>query len=124
MARLLNTLARTVRQPALSALAAAAIALPTLATPSFARGPEIRLDAQMQSQMDEQAKQDTAAINGVAERLGKELQLAPDLAGAASASIAQLALQNSTRPDGKVDRTRFAQELKKLTDQAIAEANK
>ena len=40
MARLLNTLARTVRQPALSALAAAAIALPTLATPSFARGPE------------------------------------------------------------------------------------
>jgi serine protease Do len=40
MARLLNALVRTVRQPALSALAAAAIALPTLAVPSLARGPE------------------------------------------------------------------------------------
>jgi hypothetical protein len=81
-------------------------------------------DQQKQAQTDEQAKQDTAAVNGVAERLGKELNLAPDLAGQASASIAQLALQNSTRPDGRVDRVRFAQELKKLTDQAIAEAGK
>ncbi len=40
MARLLTALVRTVRQPALTALTAAALALPTLATPSFARGPE------------------------------------------------------------------------------------
>jgi serine protease Do len=40
MARLFTVLAHALRQPALSALAAAAIALPTLSTPTFARGPE------------------------------------------------------------------------------------
>src|SRR5476651_767385 len=40
MARLLTVLAHALRQPALSAIAAAAIALPALSTPTFARGPE------------------------------------------------------------------------------------
>src|SRR3954451_6131174 len=40
MARLLNILAHSLRQPALSAMAAALIALPALSTPTFARGPE------------------------------------------------------------------------------------
>ena len=40
MARLFTALARTVRQPALSAIAAAAIALPVLSMPVQARGPE------------------------------------------------------------------------------------
>ena len=40
MARLLTVLAHAFRQPALSAIAAAAIALPALSTPTFARGPE------------------------------------------------------------------------------------
>src|SRR6476620_12015828 len=40
MARLLTTLAHAIRQPALSAIAAAAIALPALSTPTLARGPE------------------------------------------------------------------------------------
>src|SRR3954464_14352154 len=40
MARLLTILAHSLRQPALSAIAAAAIALPALSTPTFARGPE------------------------------------------------------------------------------------
>jgi len=40
MARLFTVLAHALRQPALSAIAAAAIALPALSTPTFARGPE------------------------------------------------------------------------------------
>ena len=40
MARLFTVLAHALRQPALSAIAAAAIALPALTTPTFARGPE------------------------------------------------------------------------------------
>jgi serine protease Do len=40
MARLLTILAHSLRQPALSAMAAALIALPALSTPTFARGPE------------------------------------------------------------------------------------
>ena len=40
MARLLTVLAHAIRQPALSAIAAAALALPALSTPTFARGPE------------------------------------------------------------------------------------
>src|SRR5690349_16678532 len=40
MARLFTVLAHALRQPALSAVAAAAIALPALSTPTFARGPE------------------------------------------------------------------------------------
>jgi serine protease Do len=40
MARLLAHFAHVVRQPALSALAAAVLALPTIATPTLARGPE------------------------------------------------------------------------------------
>jgi serine protease Do len=40
MACLLTDFARKVRTPALAAMAAAAIALPALSTPSFARGPE------------------------------------------------------------------------------------
>src|SRR6478672_5066378 len=40
MARLLAVLARTIRQPALSAMAATVLALPILATPAFARGPD------------------------------------------------------------------------------------
>src|SRR6266478_4794298 len=40
MARLFTALAHALRQPALSAIAAAAIALPALSTPTFARGPE------------------------------------------------------------------------------------
>ena len=40
MARLLTAFAHAIRQPALAAIAAAAIALPTLSTPTFARGPE------------------------------------------------------------------------------------
>ena len=40
MARLLAALAHAIRQPALSAIAAAVLALPALATPTFARGPE------------------------------------------------------------------------------------
>src|SRR3954468_13299572 len=40
MARLLTVLAHALRRPALSAVAAAAIALPALSTPTFARGPE------------------------------------------------------------------------------------
>jgi serine protease Do len=40
MARLLATLTHAFRQPALSAIAAAAIALPALSAPTFARGPE------------------------------------------------------------------------------------
>jgi len=40
MARLHAALARTIRQPALAAFAAAALALPALSTPTLARGPE------------------------------------------------------------------------------------
>ena len=40
MARLFTVLAHALRQPALSAIAAAALALPALSTPTFARGPE------------------------------------------------------------------------------------
>jgi len=40
MARLFTVFAHALRQPALSAIAAAAIALPALSTPTFARGPE------------------------------------------------------------------------------------
>src|SRR3954463_4793239 len=40
MARLFTVLAHALRQPALSAIAAAAIALPALSTSTFARGPE------------------------------------------------------------------------------------
>ena len=40
MARLLTVLAHTIRQPALSAMAAAVLALPAISTPTFARGPE------------------------------------------------------------------------------------
>jgi serine protease Do len=40
MARLLTQLAPFIRRPALSAIAAAALVLPTIATPSFARGPD------------------------------------------------------------------------------------
>ncbi|MEA2982794.1 MAG: serine protease Do [Alphaproteobacteria bacterium] len=40
MARLLAVFTHAIRQPALSAIAAAALALPILATPTFARGPE------------------------------------------------------------------------------------
>ena len=40
MARLLTVLAHAIRQPALFATVAAALALPALATPAFARGPE------------------------------------------------------------------------------------
>jgi serine protease Do len=40
MPRLFTVLAHALRQPALSAIAAAAIALPALSTPTFARGPE------------------------------------------------------------------------------------
>ena len=40
MARLLTVLAHAIRQPALSAIAAVAIALPALSTPTLARGPE------------------------------------------------------------------------------------
>src|SRR5689334_2175112 len=40
MVRLLTDLAHAFRQPALSAVAAAVLALPILATPAFARGPE------------------------------------------------------------------------------------
>src|SRR6185436_13655424 len=40
MARLLAVLAHVIRQPAVSAIAATVLALPTLATPAFARGPE------------------------------------------------------------------------------------
>src|SRR6187401_1290089 len=40
MVRLLTDLAHAFRQPALAAVAAAVLALPTLATPGFARGPE------------------------------------------------------------------------------------
>src|SRR3954452_17643136 len=40
MARLFTVLAHALRQPALSAVAAAAIALPALSTPTLARGPE------------------------------------------------------------------------------------
>jgi hypothetical protein len=81
-------------------------------------------DAQRQSMADDQAKQTVAQVNSVAERLGKELKLAPNVAGKTAADIAQLALNNSTSPDGRVDYNRFAQELKKLTDEAIAETNK
>ena len=40
MARLITDLAHAVRQPALSVIAVAALALATLTTPAFARGPE------------------------------------------------------------------------------------
>jgi len=40
MARLFTAFARTFRQPALTAVAAAALALPSLSTPTLARGPE------------------------------------------------------------------------------------
>ena len=40
MARLLAHFAHVIRQPALSAIAAAVLALPTIATPTLARGPE------------------------------------------------------------------------------------
>jgi serine protease Do len=40
MARLFHALAHAVRQPALAAFVAAALALPTLSAPAFARGPE------------------------------------------------------------------------------------
>jgi serine protease Do len=40
MARLLAVIAHVIRQPALSAIAATVLALPTLTTPAFARGPE------------------------------------------------------------------------------------
>ena len=40
MARLFTVLAHALRQPALSAIAAAAIAIPALSTPTLARGPE------------------------------------------------------------------------------------
>jgi serine protease Do len=40
MARLLTQLAPFIRRPALSAIAAAALVLPTIVTPSFARGPD------------------------------------------------------------------------------------
>ena len=40
MARLLANIAHVIRQPALSAIAAVVLALPTIATPTFARGPE------------------------------------------------------------------------------------
>ena len=40
MARLITVLAHAVRQPALSVIAVAALALSTLTTPTFARGPE------------------------------------------------------------------------------------
>src|SRR5262245_28598550 len=40
MARLLTAFTHALRRPALTAVAAAAIALPTLSTPGFARGPE------------------------------------------------------------------------------------
>ena len=40
MARLLVQLAHVLRHPALSAMAAAVLALPTIATPTLARGPE------------------------------------------------------------------------------------
>ena len=40
MARPFTAFAHALRQPALSAIAAAAIALPALSTPTFARGPE------------------------------------------------------------------------------------
>ena len=40
MARLITVLAHAIRQPALSAVAAVVLALPTFTTPTFARGPE------------------------------------------------------------------------------------
>ncbi len=40
MARLLTAFAHAIRQPALSAVAVAVLALPALSTPAFARGPE------------------------------------------------------------------------------------
>ena len=40
MARLLTVLAHTIRQPALSAIAAVMLSLPVLSTPTLARGPE------------------------------------------------------------------------------------
>ena len=40
MARLLTALAHAFRQPALAAIAATALALPALSTPTLARGPE------------------------------------------------------------------------------------
>jgi serine protease Do len=40
MARLTTVLAHAIRQPALSAVAAVVLALPTFATPTFARGPD------------------------------------------------------------------------------------
>ncbi len=44
MARLLTAFTHALRRPALTAIAAAAIALPTLSTPGFARGPEAVAD--------------------------------------------------------------------------------
>ena len=82
MARLLTVLTHAIRQPALSAIALSVLALPSLSTPTFARGPENIADVAekvIDAVVNISTTQNIAAARtGPAERGGASPQLPPD----------------------------------------------
>lgn len=80
------------------------------------------VEAQRQAERDEQAKADLGIANGVVGRLRKDLKVGPAEANQFAQEIMRLALTRATRPDGSVDRARFEQEVRKITDEAVAGA--
>jgi len=78
-----------------------------------------QVKAAKQTVKDNQGKQDISLVSQHAKRLQTELNLGAKDASQLANDIAKKALFNATRPDGKVDRARFEQELRKLTDETI-----
>lgn len=78
--------------------------------------------ARQQKQKDDQARVDLGLLNGVTTRLQKEYQVGPSEAAQASKDIGAIAMRRATRPDGSVDRVRYEQELRKVTEEVMAGA--